>query len=333
MKKRIKYISIVFLMLIFCSKVEAFSVSKNILTINEGESETVELYADVGDNSVNKIVFLFVRDSYDVATTFNPVGGINDSHGNTSTHTLTFNEAKTGRILLGTIIVSVHKNPAIIATEARAMNGVATTTDGESINLKLARINININKVTPTTNNNETAITTTTTTTTTTKVIDNTTTKTTTTTVPKSTTTTTTTTSTTTKVRENKGLLKNIESKIVKINLEDDVFEYTVNVYDTLDELDLEPIANDENTKIEISNQKISELEDKQIVINLSNKDIKEKYVIKVNVVPKPTVAPIEIDNKNFVEKHSYKGKWIVAIVFLGIVLTLSVLLLNSKKK
>ena len=157
-----------------------------------------------------------------------------------------------------------------------------------------------------------------------------------TTTVPVTTTertTTTTTTTTTTKVRENKGLLKEINSKIVTINLEDNVYEYTVNVSETLEELDLVPVANDENTKIEISSQKISELKDKKITITLSNNSDKEEYIIKVNTVPKPTVESVTIDNNMFVEKNGYKAKWIIAIILLGTGLIFSILFLNNKKK
>lgn len=325
MKKRIKYIFITILMLMFCSKVDALSYSKNTLTINEGESGTVELYANVGESEVNEIKFTFVYYDDNVTAVFQAVSGYNCTTVKTS-HTITFNEGKTGRILLGTITVR-DKNSNITSTSAYAYAAIAKKTNGDVINLNNVVLNIKINKVTPTTNNNET----TTTTTTTTNVVDNTTT----TTAPKSTTTTTTTTTstTTTKVRENKGLLKEINSKIVKINLEDDVFEYTVNVNENLEELDLLPVANDENTKVDISSQKISELKDKKITITLKNGNDEEKYIININLVPKPTVPEVVIDNEKFVEKNGYKGKWIIAIIFLAGTLVASVLFANSKKK
>ena len=247
MKKRIKYILTIFLLLVFTSRVDALSVSKNPITIDEGSSDTVELYANLGDNVVNEIEFTLIYYSDNATASFIPASGINCNTVH-STHTLTFTEGKSGRILLGRIKMEISNNANITAASALAHTATAKKTDGGVVNLKNVMLYVNVNKTTPIVNDETTTTTTTTTTQPTTK---------TTTTTTKPVTTTTTTTTTTTKPRENKWLLKAINSKIVKINLEDDVFEYTVNVYDTLSELDLVPVANDENTKIEISNQKI----------------------------------------------------------------------------
>ena len=223
--------------------------------------------------------------------------------------------------------IDVYNNVnATTASAAYAYAAIAKTVDGTIVNLSNVLINVNVGNTTPSTT---VPITTESTTVTTTVAPI--------TTVQKVTTTerttTTSVTTTTTKPRENKGLLKEINSKIVTINLEDNVYEYTVNVIETLEELDLVPVANDEKTKIEISSQKISELKDKRITINLSNNSDKEEYIIKVNTVPKPTVKPVTIDNSEFVEKNGYKVKWIVVIVLLGTGLILCILFLSNKKK
>jgi len=321
MKKRIKYIFTLFLLTLIFGKVEALSVSKNTLTIDEGNSDTVELYANVGDKNIKEISFSFVYDSYDAPANFIPVSGYNSTSVGTS-HTIIFTEGKSGQILLGTIKVEVIKNPKIVSSEARAVNVVATTDEDEKINLKNAAVTININKVTPTVKEENTTtanVNTTTTTTTTTRA----TTRTTTTTVG----------TTTTVMRENKGLLKDIESKIVKIDLKDDIFEYTVSVREGIQELDLKVIPNDDKTKIDISSQKISELDNNKIFINLSNDTLEEKYVINVNVVSKSSIKDVEIDREKFVEKTGYRGKWLVAIVLLAITLVVSVLFVSNKKK
>ena len=315
MKKRIKYVFLLFVMLIFWGKVDALSVSKNGLTIAPGGSDTVLLYADVGDNEINEIKFTFIFYSNSVPAEFHVAGGYNcDTVG--TRHTITFNEAKTGKILLGSIDISVSSDATVTSASAYAHTAIAKKTDGETIELNSVLININVTG--GSTSNNDTT-TTSTTSTTTTKVT--------------TTTSTTSTTTTTTKARENKGLLKEIQSKIVRIDLEDDVFEYTVNVGEGTEELDLVAVPNDEKTKVDISNQKISELDDKKIIITLTNENVKEEYVIKINVVPKPTVPEVVIDNGEFVEKSGYRGKWVLAIAFLVIVLAVSIFLINTKKK
>ena len=326
MKKRIKYIFLLTIFLIFCNKVDALSVARNPLTISEGSSDTVEIYANVGDNTVSEIKFTLIYYSDNAKASFIPAGGTNCDTVN-STHTITFSEGKSGRILLGQVKITISDNAGITSASAYAHAAFAKTVDGDIINLNNVMINVNINNTTPSTTEPVT------TEPTTTVVVEPTTTASQVTTTEKTTTKTTTTTTTTTKPRENKGLLKEINSKIVTINLEDDVYEYTVNVSETLEELDLVPVANDEDTKIEISSQKLSELDEKKITITLSNGNDKEKYVIKVNVVPKPTVKPVAIDDTNFVEKNGYKAKWIIVIILLGTLLIFSILFLNNKKK
>lgn len=123
------------------------------------------------------------------------------------------------------------------------------------------------------------------------------------------------------------GMLQRIESDIVNITLKDNVFEYSVNIKADIEELDLNPIPKDEY-KVEISNQKISELVDDTITITVEDGDKKEEYKIKVNVIK---IEDIEVDKSEFESTYKYKGKWITLIISFSVALFIG-LLLGRKK-
>ena len=133
------------------------------------------------------------------------------------------------------------------------------------------------------------------------------------------------------KNKENtKDLLKEINSEIVNIKLKENVFEYEVAIDKDTSELDLSPVAIDDKYKVEVSNQKISELEDNTITITVSD-DI-DKSTYKINVKVKEENNSVEIDNSEYKEEKSYKGKWIFLIVCFSVVLFFGVLI-NKKSK
>lgn len=125
---------------------------------------------------------------------------------------------------------------------------------------------------------------------------------------------------------ENKNLLEKIESKIVKIDLKEDVYEYTVKINEDIEELDLKGIAKDENYKVEISSQKISELKDNQIIITVKDGETVEEYKIKVNIEKN-----VEIDKEEFTPTFKYKGKWTTMIIIFSIVLFVGLILTKKK--
>lgn len=127
-----------------------------------------------------------------------------------------------------------------------------------------------------------------------------------------------------------KNLLDKIESEIVKIDLVEDTYEYTVKIKEDLEELDLKPIPKDENYKVEISTQKIKELVDNKIVIAVKDGDNTEEYIIKVNTI-KNKVEELEIDDEKFESSYKYKGKWITLIVIMSIVLVIGLTLIKKK--
>lgn len=124
-----------------------------------------------------------------------------------------------------------------------------------------------------------------------------------------------------------KNLLESIDSEIVQIELKEDVYEYTVNIDEDIKELDLKPVAKDNKTKIDISNQKIEDLEDNKITIKASLDNSNEEYIINVKVNKK-----VQIDSsKETKTDTSYKGKWLILIVVLSLGLVISIMLAKKK--
>lgn len=126
------------------------------------------------------------------------------------------------------------------------------------------------------------------------------------------------------------NLLEKIESSIVTINLEDNVYEYDVKIKDNVKELDLKPIVKDSSYKVDVSSQIVEELKDNKIIIKVSDGDYVEEYKINVSII-KDKVEDIDIDNEEFSETYKYKGKWITLIVIMSFILFVG-LFLNKKK-
>lgn len=87
------------------------------------------------------------------------------------------------------------------------------------------------------------------------------------------------------------NLLNKITSKFVSINLVKDKFEYDVEIDSDLTKLDLTPVAKNENATVEVSSQVISKLENNQIIIHVEDEDIKQDYIINVNIKNKSRIV------------------------------------------
>lgn len=126
-----------------------------------------------------------------------------------------------------------------------------------------------------------------------------------------------------------KNLLDRIESEIVKIEIKEDIYEYKVNIKDDIEELDLKAVPKDETYQVEISNQKISELQDNKIIITIKTENNTEEYIVKVNKLNK--VEDIEIDKEEFAPTYKYKGKWVIIIIILSVILFIGLVLTKKK--
>ena len=243
----------------------------------------------VVEEEIVKINFSLVYTSYDVPAYFIIGSGLTESV-NGIKHSISFSEGMTGNVKLGNIKVSVVDNPKVVSGTVNIHSATALTSDGETINLDTQMINVTVGG-----NNNTPTVT-----------------------APKD------------DDKETKdNLLSKIESNIVNIELKKDVFEYTVNVKENVEELDLNPILVDDKYEVEISSQKISELEDSKIVIKVKNGNVVEEYKILVNVIEE---VKTEVDKSEFKNDYSYKGKWLFLVIVFGVILFAGLLLLKKDK-
>ena len=260
--KRIAFLLVVFL--INLPLVSALSVDNTELTVAKGEKSTVNVYADLKEETT-KVSFSLVYTTYDVPATFKAEEGIT-LKTNTTKNTLTFSEAQKGQVKLGTIEISILKSAKANKGIIRLNSATATSKSGNISKLDPVELTVTIG----TSTNNSTSV-------------------------------------------KESNLLKGITSKIVNIDLKDNVYTYEVNVKEDVKELDLVAVPKDEKSKVVISSQKISELKDGKIIINVTSpSNTKEEYTVKVNVLK---TDKVEIDKEEFKADSSYKGKWVVVII------------------
>lgn len=260
--KRIIFLLVVFL--INLPLVSALSVDNTELTVAKGEKSTVNVYADLKEETT-KVSFSLVYTTYDVPATFKAEEGIT-LKTNTTKNTLTFSEAQKGQVKLGTIEISVPKGAKATKGTIRLNSATATSKSGNISKLDPVELTVTIG----TSTNNSTSV-------------------------------------------KESNLLKEITSKTVNIDLKDNVYTYEVNVKEDVKELDLVAVPKDEKSKVVISSQKISELKDGKIIINVTSpSNTKEEYTVKVNVLK---TDKVEIDKEEFKADSSYKGKWVVVII------------------
>ena len=260
--KRLVFLLVVFL--INLPLVSALSVDSTELTVAKGEKSTVDVYADLKEETT-KVSFSLVYTTYDVPATFKAEEGIT-LKTNTTKNTLTFSEAQKGQVKLGTIEISILKSAKANKGTIRLNSATATSKSGNISKLDPVELTVTIG----TSTNNSTSV-------------------------------------------KESNLLKGITSKIVNIDLKDNVYTYEVNVKEDVKELDLVAVPKDEKSKVVISSQKISELKDGKITINVTSpSNTKEEYTVKVNVLK---TDKVEIDKEEFKADSSYKGKWVVVII------------------
>ena len=328
MKKIISLLILTFIVILPIN-VKAMNVDKNNLTLEKGQSDTINLSVTV-EKEVTEINFTLVYLSNDVKATYHIASGLTDSTPNSSSHKIVLSESKSGTISLGTAKINVVEIPTDKTGTINIYGVNAVTSDGEVITLPSQSIKITIKETTE--NNTEETVETTT--------PEN---------KPEENKKTEENKQETTKKEENKKqeetkkteikneeekqeeiihYLEKIESEIVNIKLQDNIFEYTVKIKEDIEKLDLKPIVKDDKYQVEISNQVISELTNNQIIITVKNGEKKQEYKINIKVM---TIDEIEIDNSEFKSTYTYKNKYIIAIVALSLVLFIGLLLTKKK--
>lgn len=288
--KKMIQLVVLLLAVVFPVGVKALSVDKNNLTIEKGANETVALYANV-NAEITEVQFTLVYTTYDVPASFIIESGLTDTNPNGISHKIIFSNPVSGKVKLGSIRVNVVNNPKENVGTINIHSGRALTTNNNTINLNAQTINVKIGQPKPADNPE-----------------------------PKD----------NEEPPKKTNLLEKIESSIVKINLKQDVYEYTVDIEENIEELDLKPIAKDEKYKVETSTQKIADLEDGKITITVKEGENTEKYTVKVNV-KKDEEENNKTESQNTKTTYKYKGKWITLIVILAGVLFVG--LLMTKKR
>lgn len=241
---------------------------------------------------LTSVEFTLVYTTYDIPANFIVNSSYTDSNPNGIKHKVIFPEPISGKITLGNVNINVANNPKDTAGTINIHSAKGYTKTGETINLNAQNINIIIGEENNTNTDKPSND-------------DN--------------------------SNTNKNVLKEIKSDIVKINLQKDVFEYQITIDKDIEKLDLEPIAINDTYKVEVSNQEIATLEDNKINITVTdNTGNKIIYTIKVNILK--DISSVEIDNANYKEKNTYKGKWIILIIFFSVILLFGLALTKKKK-
>lgn len=299
MKYFLKFICLIVTFFMLTTGVLALTVSENNIEIPKSDRKSIELSTN-SEEMLTSVEFTLVYTTYDIPASFIVNPNYTDSNPNGIKHKIIFSEPINGNIILGNININVVDNPKDNTGTVNIHSAIGYTESGETINLTSQNINVTV------LNNRETN--------TETNEIEK----------PKE-----------DKHEEtkefDKNVLKEIKSDLVKINIQKDIFEYTITINNDIEKLDLEPIAINESYKVEISNQEIATLEDNKINITITDdKGNKIDYIIKVNILK--DISDVEIDDSDFKEKNTYKGKWIILVIIFSIILLFGLILTRKKK-
>jgi len=274
------------------SRVLALNLDKNEIFLEAGKTKNVKLYAELPEDTV-KVVFTLTFESYDIPVYFSPTNGITDETPNAIKHTLILEEASSGNTMLGSVISRVVNNPNVTGSKADIHSASAYDSEGNKTVLNAQTLYVTVGNDND--NNDENT--------------------------PK-----------TDDKDEDKtyNLLDAIKNGDNTINVLDDVFEYEIRVLSSVEELALEAVPKDEKYKVEISNQKISELSDKKITITVTNGKEKQDYIVKVKIIK--DTPKVEIDDSEFKKNNSHKVSWIIIALISSVGLFFGVVL-SSKSK
>ena len=299
MKYFLKFICLIVTFFMLTTGVLALTVSENNIEIPKSDRKSIELSTN-SEEMLTSVEFTLVYTTYDIPASFIVNPNYTDSNPNGIKHKIIFSEPINGNIILGNININVVDNPKDNTGTVNIHSAIGYTESGETINLTSQNINVTV------LNNRETN--------TETNEIEK----------PKE--------DEQKETKEfDKNVLKEIKSDLVKINIQKDIFEYTITINNDIEKLDLEPIAINESYKVEISNQEIATLEDNKIKITITDdKGNKIDYIIKVNILK--DISDVEIDDSDFKEKNTYKGKWIILVIIFSTILLFGLILTRKKK-
>lgn len=294
MIKKIFLVFFTFSLLLANSQVLALSLEKNNINILAGEKQNIKLYANLPKDTV-KVEFTLVFDSYDLPVYFSPTTGISDETPNGIKHTLILKTASSGKTFLGNIVAKVVDKPSVTGAGADIHTAAAYNSSGKKTTLNSRNLFIKVGKeasVNPTEPNDQE------------------------------------------EPAEDKpktyNLLKEIKNGDTIITMVDNIYEYDLSILNSVKELSLEVVPKDEKYHVDISTQIIKDLIDDKVTITVANGEEKQVYTLNIKTIK--DTPDIEIDESVFEESNSYKGFWIVAIIFASVGLFFGITLNNIKK-
>lgn len=152
---RIKmYIFTIVVLFLGVLNVNALSVSKNDITIERGQSNSIELYAN-SETEIKSVDFTLVFSTYDIPAYFTPATGNNDTNPNGIAHHVVLGQASSGKVLLGTIDINVKLSAVDTTGVISLSNTSAMGSNGNKINLNIQNINVKVGTPEVTTDNQE----------------------------------------------------------------------------------------------------------------------------------------------------------------------------------
>lgn len=140
--KIIKYVSFIFMIFLININVYALNLSKNNVEIDKNSTGTVDLYANLTNESTS-ISFTMTYTSYDFIAKFNPSTEYSYT-ASLGTHNITFDTPKSGNTYLGTIDITSTENPSMTYAAVNLYSASSVTTEGETIGLESQNINIEL---------------------------------------------------------------------------------------------------------------------------------------------------------------------------------------------
>lgn len=141
MKNNVKILFTLFIILFQISNVKALSVDKNNLTLEKGNTETIDIYANVSEE-VSSIEFTLVYTTYDVPAYFIVNADYTDTNPDGIKHNIVLPEPTTGKIKLGTVNINVVNNPKDTQGTINLHSANAKKADGQIIRLNNQNINV-----------------------------------------------------------------------------------------------------------------------------------------------------------------------------------------------
>ncbi|MBR3162064.1 MAG: hypothetical protein IKF19_04970 [Bacilli bacterium] len=141
MKRVVKCLVLLMLLIIPVNSIDALSLSKNEVTLSNGGSEKIELYA-TSDVSLKRVDFNLVYSTYDIVGDFIVNSKYKDTVSSGTKHSIVFDKEENGKILLG--VINVKTSDKGVNGIISLNNAIGVTSTNREIGLNSQMINITV---------------------------------------------------------------------------------------------------------------------------------------------------------------------------------------------